>query len=79
MSEITIFAPLVNPDFCLLFYYFSIFGFALIVLSIFSLIVLTFKKKMNFNLFIQLCSVVSVYIIVYFQNRILYSMCRKSM
>jgi hypothetical protein len=78
MSEITFFAPLVNPDFCLLFYYLSIFSFTLVVLAIFSLIALTFNKKMNFILFVQMIWVVSLYILVYFQNRVLYSMCTKS-
>lgn len=78
MSEITIFAPLVNPDFCLLFYYLSIFSFTLIVLAIFSSIILVFKKKMNFNLFMQMIWVISIYIFVYFQNRVLFSMCTKS-
>lgn len=78
MSEITFFAPLVNPDFCLLFYYLSIFCFTLVVLSVFSLIVLTFQKKMNVNLFVQMIWVISIYILVYFQNRVLYSMCTKS-
>jgi hypothetical protein len=78
MSEITFFAPLVNPDFCLLFYYLSIFSFTLVVLAIFSSIVLVFKKKMNYIIFVQMIWAISVYTIMYFQNRVLFSMCTKS-
>lgn len=79
MAELSIFAPLVNTEYCLWFYYLSVVGFTLALLSIFSLIVLTLKKKMNINLFFQMIWITLIYMFLYFQNRILYSMCKNSM
>lgn len=78
MNELSIFTPLVNPEYCLWFYYLSIVGFVMVLLSIFTLIGLTLKRKLTTVVFVQMIYAASLYLFFYFQNRILYSMCTKS-
>ena len=66
-----LFSPL-SKDYCLYFYYLSIFGFVLLIFSALEFgWTIVQKKKFDFkNIMIALG-----YFIFYFQNRLLYSMC----
>lgn len=79
MSEMSLFAPFVNRDFCLWFYFLSIAGFVLLVIAILSAIMIGIRGKKDFSFYIQMFFLALGYFIFYFQNRLLYSMCAKSM
>lgn len=78
-----IFGPL-DSRHCLLFYTFSIIGFVLFCLVLLSTITIGLFMKQKKNRTISLLEIsFSIYVLmmlfmVYFENRILYSMCIKS-
>jgi hypothetical protein len=74
--EKSIFGPL-GPKFCLYFYYLSIFGFALMIITFISFLWIGISKKMDSHHYLQMFYVALVYFIFYFQNRLLYTMCVK--
>ena len=74
----TIFSPL-DKDFCMYFYYLSVFGFALLIFTLLSAILVTILKKKSFDFVLQMILLSLGYFIFYFQNRLLYSMCVKSL
>ena len=78
MTELSIFAPFSNRDFCLWFYFLSIIGFALLFIAVFSALFIGISKKKDFSFYVQMFFVALGYGIFYFQNRLLYSMCAKS-
>lgn len=78
MTELSIFAPFVNRDFCLWFYFLSVIGFAFLFISIFSMLFIGISKKKDYSFYVQMFFVALGYAIFYFQNRLLYSMCAKS-
>ena len=73
-----IFAPFVNRDFCLWFYFLSVFGFVFLFVSIISTLFVGLSKKKDYSFYMQMVLVALGYAIFYFQNRLLYSMCTKS-
>ncbi len=76
-----LFGPLDNK-YCLYFYYLSVFGYAFFVLTaIYLLYFLIVTKKTEvfyFSIIYKLFLSSLIYGVFYFQNRILYSMCIKS-
>lgn len=78
MTELSIFAPFSNRDFCLWFYFLSIIGFVFLFIAIFSSLFIGISKKKDFSFYVQMFFVSLGYAIFYFQNRLLYSMCAKS-
>jgi hypothetical protein len=68
-----LFSPL-SRNYCLYFYFLSILGFALMVVSIGFGIFQAFSKKKPIN-YGALLMIASGYFVVYFQNRLLYGMC----
>ena len=76
--ESSIFSP-VKKDYCLYFYYLSVFGFALLIFSLITSIIIGIYKKKGGEFYLQMILLSLGYLIFYFQNRLLYSMCIKSL
>ena len=72
----TLFGPL-GPQYCLYFYYLSIFGFAFFILFVISSLWVGISKKLGFKFYSNMIVISLIYFIFYFQNRLLYSMCSK--
>jgi hypothetical protein len=69
-----LFSPL-SKDYCLYFYYLSVFGFVLFVFSIIAFGLPIIQKKTGYSFFLKSAMIALGYFIFYFQNRLLYSMC----
>lgn len=80
MSDLmnTLFGPL-HSDFCLYFYYLSVFGFALVVISFLTMLRLAMTHKRNAGFYVNSLMVLIGYGIFYFQNRLLHTMCSNSL
>jgi uncharacterized membrane protein len=78
MTELSIFAPFSNRDFCLWFYFLSIVGFVFLFAAVLSAVFIGISKKKDISFYIQMFFLALGYGIFYFQNRLLYSMCAKS-
>ena len=81
MAESTLqslFGPL-NRKYCLWFYYLSIMGFVLFILMLISSVYIGITRRKGLDFYIQMLSPALVYAIVYFQNRLLYTMCSSSL
>ena len=72
-----LFGPL-PQNYCLYFYFLSIIGYVLMILAIVFGVFSYFRNK-KFVGFGQLLMIVMGYFIIYFQNRLLYSMCYSSL
>jgi Mg2+ and Co2+ transporter CorA len=70
----TIYGPL-NQQYCIYFYYLSMIGFILLILSLLTSIYVGITKKKNSSFYLKMLMVSIGYGIFYFQNRLLYSMC----
>ena len=70
-----LFKPL-SKDYCLYFYILSILGFVLIILNILFLVWNVYKRKNGSEIVKNIFSILGVFIL-YFQNRLFYSMCVK--
>jgi hypothetical protein len=78
MDATGLFAPFENHDLCLWFYFLSVIGFILLIIGILSAGYNGLFAK-NKTAFVSLSLYASVwYFIFYFQNRLLYTMCVKS-
>ena len=69
----TLFSPL-SKDYCSLFYYLTIGSFIVVILSIIMVLTRASKNKGK-TLVFDLITVIPVYIVLYFKNRLLYTMC----
>jgi hypothetical protein len=69
-----LFGPL-DIEYCLYFYFLSIFGFVLLVLFLVPAILYGLKNRKGVEYYIQIIGVSLGYLIFYFQNRLLHSMC----
>ena len=69
----TLFSPL-SKDYCSLFYYLTIGSFIAIILSIIIILTRASKNKGK-TLVFDLITVVPLYTVLYFKNRLLYTMC----
>ena len=74
----SLFAPFHNHDLCLWFYFLSVVGFVFLVFAVVTGLYLGISTKKNGSFYLSLLVVCSWYLIVYFQNRLLYTMCVKS-
>lgn len=70
----TLFGPLPR-DYCLWFYFLSIFGFVWLVLFSVVALVIGITKKRGMDYYMGVFGVAIGYAIFYFQNRLLHSMC----
>jgi hypothetical protein len=73
-----LFGPL-SSDFCLWFYFLSILGLVWFFLYVISAIYLGLIKKKGSDYWIMAVTIALGYGIIYFQNRLLHSMCAKSL
>lgn len=70
----TLFGPL-GKDYCIYFYYLSVIGIVLLTMLIISTITVGITKRKGVDFYLQMLSVAVGYLIFYFQNRLLHSMC----
>ena len=73
-----LFGPM-DKDYCLYFYYLSIFGFILLTLSFLTMVRLVIARKRDGVFYMNSFMVLLGYGIFYFQNRLLHSMCSNSL
>jgi hypothetical protein len=76
MAELldTLFGPL-DVQYCLYFYFLSIFGFVLLVLFIVPAVFYGLKNRKGLDYYLQIFGLSLGYLVFYFQNRLLHSMC----
>jgi hypothetical protein len=70
----TIYGPL-SQQYCVYFYYLSMIGFILLILSILTSLYVGITRKKDSSFYLKMLMVSIGYGIFYFQNRLLYSMC----
>ena len=70
----TLFGPL-SKQYCIYFYFLSIFGFILLAIFIVSSIIVGLSKRRGIDYYMQVVGIALGYAIFYFQNRLLHSMC----
>ena len=73
-----LFSPL-SKDYCLYFYFLSIIGLILFVLTILSTLFIGIMKKKDFAFFLQGFLISLVYLLLYFVNRLLNGVCVSSL
>jgi len=80
MSDLNdkLFGPL-SKKYCIYFYYLSVIGFILLLLVLVSSIYIALVTKKSGIFTYQMIMVALGYLIFYFQNRLLYSMCVHSL
>ncbi len=74
LSLDNLFGPL-PKSYCLYFYYLSVIGFVLLTLSILGTISMIISKPRGSEFYMNSLMVAISYLIFYFQNRLLHSMC----
>lgn len=72
-----IYGPL-PKDYCNFFYIFSIIGFIYFILALISFTYLAVIKKRSVGFYLQSLYVLGAFFIFYFQNRLLHTMCVRS-
>ena len=70
----TLFGPL-SKQYCVYFYFLSIFGFILLAIFLISSIMVGLSKRKGLDYYMQVVGISLGYAIFYFQNRLLHSMC----
>ena len=73
-----LFGPL-GKDYCLYFYFLSLIGFILLIFLIISTLFIGITKRKDSTFYLQMLMISFGYIIFYFQNRLLNSMCSNSL
>jgi len=73
-----IYGPL-PKDYCIYFYFLSIFGFILMIFTLVIGIFIGITKKKDIGFFIQVIMAALAYGLFYFQTRLLNSMCVSSL
>jgi len=74
----TLFGPLRDKNNCLWFYFLSILGFVWLFLYSITALFLGISKKKSADYWLTAVAISGGYIIFWYQNRILYSMCETS-
>ena len=74
LNEEYFFGPL-PKSYCLYFYYLSVIGFVLLVFSFLSSISMMLTKTRSSEFYMNSFMISLSYVIFYFQNRLLYTMC----
>lgn len=70
----TIYGPL-SQQYCVYFYYLSMIGFVLLILSLLTSLYVGITRKKDSSFYMKMLMVSIGYGVFYFQNRLLYSMC----
>ena len=76
MAEILdkLFGP-ISKEYCLLFYFFSIYGFVAMVLLLLIGLFIGITKRRGIDWYLGILSVSLFYFVIYLQNRLLHTMC----
>ena len=76
----SLFGPL-SKDYCFYFYYFAVAGFIIMIMFIIlSLVfIVRFYKKLNANIIMNLVAMIINSFLLYFSNRLLFTICMKSL
>lgn len=76
---IDLFSPLTGDTNCEYFYILSIIGFIILLICIMFAIgtIIALNKKLNFTILLNLITLVANGFLLYFSNRLLYTMCVK--
>ncbi len=69
-----LYGPL-GKEYCIWFYILSVFGFISLVMFVIPALYIGITKNKGFEYYLAIMMASVVYAIVYFQNRLLYSMC----
>ena len=78
IENIRLFTPFENSDLCLWFYLLSVVHFVFFITIILLIIIMAFTKKKNSAFYMAMIFGALTYLFIYFQNRLLYSMCVKT-
>lgn len=73
-NEDYFFGPL-PKSYCLYFYYLTVIGLVLLVLSVLSSIAMMVSRTRSAEFYMNTFMISLSYVIFYFQNRLLYTMC----
>jgi small basic protein len=73
-----LFGPL-GRDYCIYFWALSVFGFVSLLIVAVPAVFYGLSKNKGLDYYLAVLFGVATYIIIYFQNRLLYSMCEGSM
>jgi hypothetical protein len=74
----TLFGPL-NGEYCLYFYYLSILSFFLLAMAIIGGVVTGLQKDKGIYFYLSILGASVAYLISYFVNRLMYSVCTKAL
>ncbi len=74
----TIFGPL-SGEYCLYFYYLSIFAFFLFIVAVVTGIITGLRKDKSFEFYLSVFGASLIYLVTYFVNRLMFSVCSKSL
>lgn len=74
----TVFGPL-SGEYCLYFFYLSIFSFFLFTITIVAGVVMGLQKGKSFGFYVSLVGASLIYLVTYFVNRLMFSICSKSL
>jgi len=66
-----------SDNYCMLYYYLTIFAFVIFVAGCFLILAVLLQKNVSFIQIFMIMSNVFIYYIFYLENRILYNMCRR--
>ena len=79
MNDISqsLFGPLTR-EYCIWFYFLSLFGFIALVLFLVPAIFFGISKRKGAEYYISIFGISVIYVVAYFQNRLLYTMCSSS-
>lgn len=72
----TLFGP-VSKKYCSLFYYLSVWSFVLYIVAVIVMLAWGISHNKDFFYYITSVAISIVYLLVYFQNRLLFSMCSR--
>ncbi len=70
----TLFGP-ISKEYCIYFYYLSIIAFIWFILLVLSTLVIGITERKRMGYYMPMIGVALMYLVGYFQNRLLYSMC----
>jgi hypothetical protein len=73
----SIYGPL-NKKYCAYFYILSVIGFVILMIAILSTILIGLTKKTDSTFYMEMLMICITYGILYFHNRLLFSMCNNS-
>ena len=74
----TVFGPL-SGEYCLYFFYLSIFSFFLFTITIVAGVVMGLRRDKSFGFYVSLVGASLIYLVTYFVNRLMFSICSKTL